>query len=82
MLTNNPCVCFVFLLVFSLDSQKYCNDIVEYAIILALERKLEEQDNKHIQLTKQDIEESMIQIQNEMQQFQRNQRIIHFFHFI
>lgn len=82
MLTNNPCVCFVFLLVFSLDSQKNCNDIVEYAIILALERKLEEQDNKHIQLTKQDIEESMIQIQNEMQQFQRNQRIIHFCHFI
>ena len=31
---------------------------MEYAIILALERKLEEQDNKHIQLTKQDIEEA------------------------
>ena len=55
---------------------------MEYVIILALERKLEEQDNKHIQLTKQDIEESMIQIQNEMQQFQRNQRSIHFCHFI
>lgn len=55
---------------------------MEYAIVLSLERKMKEQDIKHIQLTKQDIEESIIQIQSEIQQFQRNQCILQFYIFI
>ena len=55
---------------------------MEYAILLALERKMKEQDIKHIQLTKKDIEESIIQIQSEIQQYQRNQCILQFYIFI